>query len=175
VGQPSEDGGFVRCVPAVEIQSFIGFHITEPARVADNLLKGGPFALHPGKDVVTGPVKNTVNQGKLIRDQPFLQRLDDRNSSGYRGFEEDPSSTLFRRGKNFGTMVTQKGLVGGNHHFTRRQRRQGHLSGNRSAAHQFADDINLRIGGDGHGIIRQLIIGQLDVPRTVEVPDGCAV
>ena len=71
-------------------------------------------------------------------------------------------------------MFAEEGLVGGDDGLAGLERGEGNLAGERGAADEFADDVDLGIGGDGERVGRELRGGDLDGAFFVEVADGGA-
>ena len=82
VREKCKNNGFVKRIPAVEVESVIRFDIAEFFRILQNFFIRLSFRFHAGKDVIAGSVDNSRNGFESICDQPFAKRFNNRNPAG---------------------------------------------------------------------------------------------
>ena len=111
----------------------------------EDLGVGHPLGGHAGEDVVARAVDDAVDRLDLVGQQPGQQRADHRHAADATGLEGDAHPPGPRQGVQFGAVVGQQGLVGGDHVLTRAQRPGDDLSRDGRAADQFDDDLRVRV------------------------------
>ena len=112
MGQPRENGGLVRRVPAVDIERLVGLGVAQAFCIGEDGRVGRVVFLHLREDVVTGAVEDAVDPRETIGDEALAQGLDERNTAGDAGFEKEMPAVLPRRGTNLRAMGTDQRLVG---------------------------------------------------------------
>src|SRR3546814_11585850 len=73
----------VRGVDTVDIKAGVGFGKAKPLRLFQHLVKGTPFLLHGGQDVIAGAVQNAVDDADLVCSRAFAQPFSDRNPASH--------------------------------------------------------------------------------------------
>ncbi len=102
-------------VIAFDVESRIGFGITEALSFLQAIGKGQAFLLHLGEDVVAGAVHDAVDARDRVACQGFTQRLDDRDAAGNGRFEVQERALLLRNRRKLDAVIGKQRLVGGHH------------------------------------------------------------
>ena len=83
---------------------------------------------------------------QMVAGKSLLQRIDDGNTAGNGGSEEERAAVLTGKGRELRTVLGDQFLIGGDHGFSRGQGARHPVVGGLKAAHQFDDDVD--VGGE---------------------------
>ena len=155
VGQRGQDADLVQRIVTVDVQRRLGLGIALGLRVLEHLVEIRPLLLHPGEDVIAGAIDDAVELRDAVADKPFAQRFDDGDAAAHAGLVIEVGPVLPGRGEQFLAVRGEQGLVGGDDRLAQLERGQDHRARQRRAAHQFRDDVHLRVVHHGPPVGRQ--------------------
>ena len=155
VGEPREDRGLVRRVPALDVERLLRLGVAQALRLPKDARVRGVQLLHLREDVVAGPVKDPVDAREPVRDQALADRLDERYAAGHARLEEKVPAVAPRRGKDLGPVGADERLVCRDHDLSAGEGGKRHLAGRRGPAHQLADDVDRGVGRHRKGVGRE--------------------
>ena len=145
----------MRGVMAVDVERRFGFGVAELLRVGEDFVEIRALEFHAGQDVIAGAVDDAVETGDAIADQPFAQHFDDRDAAGDAGFVVEVCAVLLGDFKQLFAVRGEQCFVGGDDRFAQPQCVQDHFARGRGAAHQFDNQVDVRVLDDAGPIGRK--------------------
>jgi hypothetical protein len=140
--------------------------VAQPLRLGEHVGEGAARRLHLGQDVVAGAVEDAGDRLDLVADHRLAQHLHRRRAAHHRGLEQQRHIAGLRQHRQFGAVLGDQRLVGGDDRLADPQR---HLDGDLGrpvrAADQFDEDVVVRRRGERHGIVEPRQIGDIHRPR----------
>ena len=118
----------MRGVDAFDVEGRVGFGVAQLLRVLQRGVEVQPLVAHFRQDEVGGAVDDAGDPVDAVGGQALAQRLDDRNAARHRRFERDHHALGAGRGEDFGAVLGEQCLVGGD----------DVLAGGNRLQHQFA-------------------------------------
>jgi len=171
VGEGAEEDGFVGGIPAVDVEGFVGFGVSELLRFLEGFGVGEPSLGHALKDVVGGAVDNTGDGNDAVSDEGFLQGLDDGDASGDGCFEVNRGVVFLGESEKVGATLGEKGFISGHDRFSGLKGGRDEVEGGVGSADELDHDIDGRIIDDLHEIGGEELGWSLDLTWFVEVAD----
>ena len=144
----SQNSDLVHRVGPIDIQRRLCFGIAEPLRVREHILELRAFELHAREDVITGAVDDPVKVRDAIADEPFPERLDNRDTTRNARFVVEVGSILLGRFEQLFAVGREQRFIGGDHRLAQFQSRENYFTGRGRAADQFNHQIDVRIVND---------------------------
>ncbi|CDN41753.1 hypothetical protein BN871_AK_00250 [Paenibacillus sp. P22] len=167
--EPGEDRHFAGGIQPFHIGGRVGFGIAEILGLLQHVGVGRPLLAHFRQDVVGRAVDDAHDFGNAVRGKAFVERADDRNAASHAGFVQNVAALLAGLGQNLAAMQRHQILVGRDDMLAARESFENILLRVLDAAHDFYDDIDLRIADDLPRIGRQLRRIDADRPRLLHV------
>lgn len=171
VDQGANQDGLVCGIPTVDVESFIGFGISEIFGFLEGFGVSESGFGHPLQDVVRGAVDDPGNGSDLVSDERFLQGLDDGNSTGDGSFKMNRRVVFFGESEEIGSAFGEKSLVAGDDGFAGFQGGRDEVEGGFGSSDEFDHDINRRVVDDVQKVGREEFGGGIDIAGFGEVPD----
>ena len=118
VRQRGENDSLVGSIPSVDIQTWLSFRVPRGLGLRQNRLQGKTFSRHPGEDVITGSVKNSVHATNMVSNQPLTQAADNRDATSHTGLKIQVHTMGFSLRENLLPAFRQQRLVCRDHGFS---------------------------------------------------------
>ena len=155
--QPGEDDDLVDGVVAFDVAARVRLRVAAALRLAEDVGVGGAVLAHGGQDEVGRPVDDPADLADLVGGQVLRDRRENRRPAADGGFETEGAPVRARQRFEFGAMVGDDVLVGGDDGLAGREGGGDEGVGGLVAAHQFDDDVVVvgrddvrgRVGDDG--------------------------
>ena len=112
----------MRRIDTFDIEGRISLGVTQFLRFAQHIIEIASLVAHFGQNEITGAVDDPGNRFDQVGAQTLANRLDDRNTTGYRGLEHHVNAHALGFGENFITVQCNQCLVGGDHMLAIRNR-----------------------------------------------------
>ena len=169
-GDAGQDRQLVRRVDAVDVEARIGLSVAVRLRLGQHVGEVAAAFAHGRQDVVAGAVEDAVKARDAVADQPFPQRLDDRNAASDGRLVAQRHPRLLRRRRQRRAMMRQQRLVGGDDVLAGGDGRLDHLPRHAvAAADQFDDDVDVIVARQRRRIVMPGHAGKVDAAIALAV------
>lgn len=172
VGEGAEEDGLVGSVPAVDVEGFVGFGISEFFGFLEGFGVAEAGLGHAHEDVIGGAVDDADDVLDAVSDEGVLNGLDDGDATGDGGLEVNGGVRFGGKGEKLGSALGEEGFVSGDDGLLGLEGSGYEIEGSGGAADEFDHDIDGRVGDDVHEIGGEEFIGCVDIARFGEVADG---
>ena len=109
-------------IVTIDVQRRFGLGVSQTLGILENLIKLQPLQFHPGQDIITGSVKDTVYPIDPVSDQSFPQYLDNRNTATNGRFIIEVHAISLGGLKNLLAVGGNQRFVRRDHDFSRSER-----------------------------------------------------
>jgi MFS family permease len=150
--QARQQRQFLSRIATRDIESWIGFGKARLLRFSQRLGVSPPIFGHTRENDVAGSIDDPQQRINAVSDQSTREGVDDRDASPATGLEGDDSFVLSRQGKELFAPGRQETFVGGDDRFAQPQGALDALARRGGSAHQFDDDLHLRVVDGGKGV-----------------------
>ena len=157
---------FVRGVYALNVKSRVGFGVTQRLRVFQSCSEVYAFVAHLAQNEISRAVDDAGDPLDTVGGQAFTQGFDDRYTTCDCRFKRDHHAFGMSSCKNFGAMHSQQSFVSRDDVLTCSNRFHHQLLGDAVSAYEFDNDVNLRVGDDGAGVIDDFHVSAYNSLRT---------
>ncbi len=157
-----QDLELVGRVEAFDVERGIGLGVSLRLGVLEDHREVEALVGHLGQDVVRRPVHDAEHRQDPVRDQPFLDRADQRDAAGHRRLERERHAAPARLVVELGAVVGEQRLVGGDHVLAGGERLQDEGPRRLEPADQLDHDMDRRIVENPRGVRRHRQPGQVE-------------
>ena len=158
-------------VPAVDVEGLVGFGVTEVFRFGERFGVAESGFGHALKNVVGSAVDDSGEGLDTVADVGFLNRLDDGDGSGDRGFEMNGSLVLGGEGEEFFSTLGEEGLVASDDGFAGFESGGDEVKGGISASDEFDDDVDFGVFDESGEVGLEDAVGGIGFAELVEIAD----
>ena len=151
IGKTGQDGDLVGGVAPLDIGGGVGFGVTQPLGIGQNIGVGGPLSGHAAEDVVGGAVDDAADPQDAVAPQRLLQRFDDRDAAAHRRLNQHINAPCGGGGGDFFAVAGDHRLVGRDHRFTGGDGLQDQAAGRLQPPHHLDNNVD---GGIVHYQVR---------------------
>ena len=142
IGKTGQDGDLVGGVAPLDIGCGVGFGVTQPLGIGQNIGVGGPLSGHAAEDVVGGAVDDAADPQDAVAPQRLLQGFDDRDAAAHRRLNQHINAPCGGGGGDFFAVAGDHRLVGRDHRFTGGDGLQDQAAGRLQPAHHLDNNVD---------------------------------
>ena len=165
-----QDGQLMRGVDAIDVEARVGLGEAQFLGLGEHLGEVAAAVPHGAQNIVAGAVENAEDAPNAIGGETLAQRLDDRNAAGDGGFVAKRGAGRLGGDGEFGAVVRNHRLVGGNQRFAAGQCRAAEIERNAvGSADQLDDGVDVGVAGQRHRVVVPSHIADVNAALTVSL------